>query len=717
LIGFRTARFAGHTPAGLLRALLGPWGRPIALAALCGLLAGLGAAAMEWGIEEGFDWLAGRHVHADRPELFEFRWAVLLLPALGCLVSGLLFVWLAPKAVGHGTSVLTRAFHHGHGQMPLWPAVVGAVGCVVVIACGGSAGPEGPIAALGAAIGSTVGASFGVSPRERRVLLVAGCAAGVGAIFRCPLGGALFAVSILYSEPDYETEAIVPSFVASVVGYSTFMALLGYGHFLLKDADKLVFSSPLELLPYAVLGPLCGGVSILFYFCFDLVERRLVPRLRLPRWAGAGLGGLATGVLACVVPAVMDNRYHFIQGAMDGRLFQWRPDGTWWDWAFLFALVVAAKALATSCTVGSGAAGGVLGPSVFLGGASGALVGAVCEALFPGTFPETLRQALIPVGMGGVLAASMRVPLAAIVMVIEMTGSYGLIVPLMVVCISSYVVGRRWGLNPEQVPTAADSPVHAADAIVHLLESWRVDDVADRHWPYVVGPAATLKEIVEKIEPGSQPTFAVVDNGRLCGVISLPDLRRHLNDGDLANMVLAVDIMTEDTPVLVPESELYHALELFRLHNASALPVVRDKQSRRWVGMLTRRRVFEAVAERIDRARRLVLEEYQGLVPIDQEAQLDSLLRALAPKPAARAERWMVPLSALGKSIRECDFRKRFGAIVVAIEMPDGTLEIPPDLDRPLEATYRLIVIRGNGPEPPSDRKSGRTADRGSPVS
>lgn len=124
-----------------------------------------------------------------------------------------------------------------------------------MIATGGSAGPEGPIAALGAALGSTCGRLFRVSPRQRRILLLAGCAAGIGAIFRCPQGGALFAVGLPYSEPDYESEAIVPSLIASVMGYSTFMALWGHGLPLLPNTQTLTFTSPSELLAFAVLGP------------------------------------------------------------------------------------------------------------------------------------------------------------------------------------------------------------------------------------------------------------------------------------------------------------------------------------------------------------------------------------------------------------------------------------------------------------------------------
>ena len=165
------------------------------------------------------------------------------------------------------------------------------------------------------------------------------------------------------------------------------------------------------------------------------------------------------------------------------------------------------------------------------------------EAQFPGTFPEPLRKALIPVGMGGVLAAGMRTPLAAAVMVIEMTESYGLIVPLMVVCTTAYVVGNRWGLNTEQVPTSSQSPVHHADTIVHLLEALHVEDFLDRAWKLVVPPNAGLKEMIKRTQPGEQPTFAVVRGGSLLGIIMLPDLGRIIADEELARVVIAHDIM------------------------------------------------------------------------------------------------------------------------------------------------------------------------------
>lgn len=668
------------------------WSRLLGLGSLVGVAAGLAASGLEWGLQNGSQALAGRFTHLGGAGVLSFHWGVLLLPAAGGLVSGVAVRLLCPGAIGHGTELLTRAFHRDLGRLPLRAPLVKGVAAVGVISCGGSAGPEGPIAALGASIGSTVGRLFALTPRERRILLVAGCAAGIGAIFRCPLGGALFATSVLYRQPEFESEAIVPSVVASVVGYSTYMLFWGFGEHMVRGANELMFSSAVELLPYALLGPLCGGLSILFYGCLRLVEDKLLPRSGLPLWFAPALGGLATGVLACLLPQVMDGRYLFIQNAMDGAFVE-QAQGLGWRWAALFGVVALAKCLATGLTVGSGASGGVLGPSVFIGGAAGAFLGALIDALHPGTFPEPLRKALIPVGMGGVLAASMRTPLAAIVMVTEMTGSYGLIVPLMLVCVSAYVVGRRWGLNREQVQSAAESPAHAGDAIVHLVESWPVEQLMHRDWPMIAAPETTLHELVKRIQPGTRPVFAVVRDHRLVGLISVADIRRIMNEPGLGEAIIAADMMSERLSVVYPDQDVYQALNVFRRGNHDVLPVVSREKDRRWLGMLTRESVFNTIRGHIEQMQKLVLREHAGLAAIEQEGQLQQLVMGVAPGRKDMIQRLLVPLQAVGRSLRDADFRNRFGAQVIAIEQPDGSIQCPPDLDAPLHTGQRLVAI------------------------
>lgn len=682
------------------------WSRLFGLGVVVGVLGGGAAAALERGLHYGTHALVGRiaTLAGAASPTFNFDWRLVALPMAGCLLSGVVIRLFCPKSLGvHGTDSLTRAFHRQMGDLPLRGPIIKGASAIGVISSGGSAGPEGPIAALGAAMGSLVGRIFKATPQERRVLLIAGCAAGVGAIFQCPLGGALFATSLLYSEEEFEGGAIVPSFVASVIGYTVFVSIndgfdmVGVGT-LLRGTDKLAFSSAYELFPYVMLAVLCSVGAILFSLCLKTIEKRIVPRSPIPRFLLPGIGGLLTGVIACALPQVMDGQYTFIQSAIDGVFHQGGHDVTMLQIGFgplagLFIAVVIAKCVATALTVGSGSAGGVLGPSVFIGGAIGAFLGAIVEAWFPGVFSEDLRKALIPVGMGGVLAVTMRTPLAAIVMIMEMTGSYGLIVPLMLVCMTAYVIGRRWGLNHEQVRTPAESPAHAGDAIVHMLESWHVRDLMEPKWEDTVAPETTLPEMVERIRPGTRPVFAVAKGDDLLGVVSIPDIRSFMEDPALANFVIAADMMTVDLQTVDEDTEVYLALDLFRRSEHQVLPVLSHNRPHRWIGMLSRERVFEAIRESLAETQQAMFEEHAGLTAIEQEGQLHNLVMGVTPTGRDMIQRLIVPMDALGKSLREADFRKHYSAQVIAIEQPDGSVQCPPDIDSPLKSGQRLLAI------------------------
>lgn len=682
------------------------WGRLFGFAILVGICGGLSATALHWAIEQGSGALIGRFApDLGSATFMRFRWASLLLPALGGLLSGIVVQAIFRQPFGHGTDLYVKAFHRNFGDLALKGPMVKGSAVVGVLSCGGSTGPEGPIAALSAALGSAIGRLFRLKAKERRLLLVAGCSAGVGAIFRCPLGGALFATSVLYREEEFEAEAIVPAFVASVIGYSTFIEFMGQ-HTYLLDRSHLGFGSAMELIPYAILGPLCGLVSVLFSECLFFVERRIRPLADgLPRWAVPALGGLATGVIACFLPQVMDGRYDFIEKAMAGFQGTVMSD---WGWVAFFVAVIVGKCVATAMTVGSGASGGVLGPSVFIGGVVGALLVAVINAVYPEflTAHSQLREALIPVGMGGVLAAGMRTPLAAIVMVSEMTGSYGLIVPLMLVCMSSYVVGRFRGLNPEQVRSSAESPVHAGDAIVHLLESWKVREVMEPRWEETVGPEASIEELVKRIRPGTRPVFAVSKHGELLGIISVTDIHRMVDLPGMAETVIAADIMTEDLVTVSPDEDVYMALESFRESNHDALPVVSNDGRKAWLGMLTREQVFDTLRKSLANMQTAMFREHVGLAAIESEGQIQQLVMGVTPMRKDIIQRLLVPMDAIGKSIREADFRRCYGAQIIGVEHSDGTIQCPPPLDEPLKTGQRLLAIVQPTTEKPADEES-----------
>ncbi len=675
-----------------VRRWLGRLGGTLTLAVLAGVLAGLAAVALRTAIHVASDALVGRFADLGGPEILQLRPEILLFPVLGGLASGLFVQGALRIPPGHGTNQLVHSFHRRDGILPLRGASARAVACVGVIACGGSAGPEGPIAGLGAAIGSSLGRAFQLTPRARRVLLVAGCAAGVGAIFRCPLGGALFACSILYRRPEFEGSALVAAFIASAVGYATFTSFTGFGGYLLADADRLAFASALELPVYVALGIACGAAAIVLSTLLKRTEAVFAGFRRIPLWLRPALGGLAAGALACALPQVMDGEYRVIQNALDGSFFAGAAHGQL-GWVLLLAALVLGKTVATAVTVGSGAAGGVLGPSLWIGGAVGALLGATSEAILPGALPVAVQSALIPVGMGGVLAAALRTPIAAIVMVMEMTGSYGLIVPLMIVCISAYLVGARQGLIDEQVPSSADSPAHAGDAVVGLLERVRVHQAMRGVWPAVVERATPLARVVATLPAGDAPLAVVLAQSRVAGVIAVAELRDVLGTEDLPEAVIAEDVMATDFPTLGPNESLYEALTLLERSGADALPVVDDADSS-FLGVLTRAAVHERVIGHLGHVREQLLREHAGLAAFEEQSQLASLLSGLPSAGAGSIARVPVDAELVGRSLREVDFRRTRGGVVLAIQSADHQIISPPDPSRPLRADDRLVVLR-----------------------
>lgn len=681
-------------PLQLLRRPLGRSSRFLALSALVGLLAGLAAVALSLGLRFGSAAFIGQFTTLGGAEIGIWRWELILLPTLGGLLSGFIVQRLFRRPPGHGTDQMVHAFHHQDGHFPLTGPSVKASTAVGVISLGGSAGPEGLIAALGAALGSKVARLLHLTPRNRRTLLIAGCAAAVGALFQCPLGGALFATGILYREPEFEGSALIASFVASIVGYSTFVALLGVGAGVLSGTTELTFRSPAELPVYLVLGVICGLTAAGFSRTLRFVEDDFTPRLPMPRWTKPVIGGLLTGIIACALPQVMDGRYLFVQGAFDASLFT-SIERSWPAWTLLFVAVTIAKCVASAFTVGTGAAGGVLGPCVFVGGTAGAAVGAALESIAPGSVPEEMRQALIAVGMAGVLSAAMRTPLAATVMIMEMTGSFGLIVPLMLVSMTAYLVGGRHGMVTTQVDSPPDSPAHAGDALMHFLERQRVGDVMQSDWTLRCAPATPLSAVLDAAAPAPEPHVMVIDEERLVGVISLSALGQVRQTADLGPLVIAADAMAERSFALYPSDTLYEAVHQFQQRQLDAIPVVSERRGEtdRFLGVLTRRAVARVVDSHTRETRERVLHEHRGFAALQEQDQIAQIIAGMPSESAGNVTRLAVDESMVGETLASLDFRREHRGEVLAIRTAGGEFICPADPQRTLDAGDSLLIL------------------------
>jgi CIC family chloride channel protein len=346
---------------------------------------------------------------------------------------------LAPEAEGHGTDAVIKSFHYLKGKIRRRVPVVKALASAITIGSGGSAGREGPIAQIGAGFGSALADFLNLEDDERRVMMLAGVAGGIGSIFRAPLGAALFSAEVLYSEPDFEYLALLPGLISAITGYCIYCTYAGWG--LLFAVPPIEFHQIKQLPLYALLGILCGLVGVVYPKVFYGTRDRIFRPLPVP-------ASLLLGGIALFFPAALGMGYGYIQLSIQGAF----------DIRFLL-LLAAVKIVATSLTISSGGSGGVFGPSLVIGGALGAAYGRAAAHYFPGMAPDPVACTMV--GMVGFFAGVAKVPFASVIMVMEMTGTYGLLVPSLLVAAIAYLfmpVSIR--LYENQLPSRSDSPVH-----------------------------------------------------------------------------------------------------------------------------------------------------------------------------------------------------------------------------------------------------------------
>jgi len=569
-------------------------GQTLLRAALVGAGAGLLGAAFFWTTENAQHWLlevgagyrvlraAGESVNGtELAEAREYRpWLLACLPAIGALFSGLLTA-AVPATRGGGTDAMIEAFHHGSGLSPahLWRK---ALASISTLATGGAGGREGPTMFIGGALGGWVADLVRASLRERRLLLVAGAAAGISAVFRTPLGAALLAAEVLYRD-GFESDALVPSILASVVSYSVVISLFGEST-LFGQLPRFPFI-PAHLPLYAMLALSASLLGFVLVKCLAFVRERTA-KLPLPVWTRPAAGALVLGVLCTPLISYMGARVHqpgqgvgllgggygAVQLAISGA--SWLPHGT--DAIELLLLLCVGKIIAASLTIGSGGSAGDFAPSLAIGGLFGGAFGRACQLLLDD--PRIDPAAFALVGMGTLYGGIAHVPLSALVLVCEMAGSYDLLVPLMLAEGIAFVALRRTYLYPAQVPTARDSPAHR-DAVLHdVITSTTVSALMSPPHDFVsFTPESPLDELLRAAnESSGQDVYPVLDTkGQLIGLVTAPGIFAVASQRESCAWLLAADVMQPPLS-LRPQDHVRRATELMLQSGLRELPVIDD---------------------------------------------------------------------------------------------------------------------------------------------
>ena len=549
-----------------------------------GLGAGSGAVIFRWLIETvtRLAFGGGGLVDAIAP------YHILILPALGGAIVGPIIYRFAREAKGHGVPEIMESVALRGGRIRPRVAVVKSLASAICIGTGGSSGQEGPIAQIGAALGSTVGQVLNLSDERIRSLVACGAAGGIAAIFNAPIAGSIFALEVILGQfqATYFGAVVISAVTANVVA-------LFFGH------DVSAFSvppyalvSPWELLLYTLLGILAALVAAGFTRFLYLSED-VWDAIRLPEYVKPAVGGLLLGLVGLLsfqeggVPRVFGVGYGTIDAALFGRL------------AFHVALLLLLlKGLATSLTLASGGSGGVFAPLLFMGAALGDAFGQAAGQFFPTVAGPVGAYALV--GMAAVFGGAAHAPATAILIVFEMTRDYRIILPLMLATVISTLIARL--ISRESIYTLKLSRrgVHLRQGQdVDLMQGITVGEAMTTTLE-VVSPDMSLDELADVFQKTHHHGFPVVDgNGDLIGVVSLRDLEGALATGSLHGKSV-IDIATTKGLMLAhPDEPMWQALRRLGTRDLSRLPVTEARGSRRLVGVIRRRDIVRAYNQAI----------------------------------------------------------------------------------------------------------------------
>lgn len=648
----------------------------LAAAGVIGITGGVGAVFLNWLIARV------QHLGYGIPNpSVEYLmglpwWLKLILPTVGGLCCGFIVVTFAPEAKGHGVPEVMEAVAVRGGLIRRRVAISKAIASALTIGTGGSTGREGPIIQIGGAMGSTIGRYIGLNPQRVKVYVACGAAAGIAAAFNAPLAGAIFAAEIILA--DFAVPRLGPVVVASVTATAVARAWLG---------DERAFAVPtyelrsaLEIFPYMLLGLLCGLVSLSFIWLLYRLEDRF-DGSRIPRIMQPAVGGLLLGGLSLVAPQVLGIGYQGISNALLGQ-------GAW----YMLLGLAAAKLLATSITLGSGASGGIFAPSLFMGATVGGALGHIVHSLFPEVTASPGAYALV--GMGGVVAGTTHAPITAILILFELTGSYKIILPVMFTCVGSVLLSSR--LNKYSIYTeklARRGLDLQAGREVNVLRAQKVRDVM-REDVETVPPNSPMDVLMNRVVESSHSQYFVRDQeGKLLGVLHAAELRRVLFDTSLASVVIAQDLMEPCTIYLYSDDSLDQGMRLFGQSSQEEIPVLDRDRPDHLLGILTHAdciRAYNRAIARLDIAGEIA--SASGLLDRVREIQVSDRFRLLELEAPARFH---------GVTLRSLELPKAYGVQVLLVRRrgpgKEGLQSIQPAANLVLQPGDRLVI--GGPPE------------------
>jgi CIC family chloride channel protein len=533
----------------------------IMLGAVVGVASGLAAVALNRALLAMLAWL-----HPHRASAWSF-----LLPAAGAALASVFLTTVIRERAGHGVpEVIASVSRHG-GLLRLRSSFSRLVSSCLTIGSGGSAGPEAPVVMSGSAIGSNIGRFFALNDRQRVVLVGCGAAGAIGSIFNAPIAGLIFAVEVILGE--WAAANLIPIAIAAVAGTQISHLLQGNQ---IPFAHRPLTVDLAVVLASIGLAILAAGVSLLLTWAIRRTHR-LAERVPMPAWVKAGIGGALVGLMGLVLPVVLGEGYHVIREIIDGHFESALP---------MVGLAVLAKILATSLTLGSGGSGGIFAPCLVIGSLTGLAYHQALSVVWPQmAWGSTGGFALL--GMAGLVSGMMQAPLTGIFLIVEITGGYEVILPLIIVSAVStslcrYVEPASFYLRDlvergQLLRPGTDARVLADLDIRELLET----DCLTVH------PEMRLGELVEIVKRSRRNLFPVEEPGsrRFLGMVYMDEIRPYLFDPLMYDAVLVEELMDAQVESVTPGDSLARVLERMDASGLFNMPVL---EQQRFLGMVSK---------------------------------------------------------------------------------------------------------------------------------
>ena len=503
-------------------------------------------------------------------------WRRLLVPCVGSLSMGYLLWRFFPDARGSGVPQTKAALFAREGRITL-STVFGKFFCTsATLACGIPLGREGPAVQVGGGIASVLGRSLGLRPERVKSLIPVGAAAAVAAAFNTPLAAVLFALEEVVG--DLHAPVLGSVVLASATSWGVLRLMLGNDPLFQVPQYQLV--NPWELVVYAVLGVAGGLVSVAFT---QLLLRARAWFAKLPRktvWMQPLAGGVLIGAMGWFVPQVMGVGYKYVGDVLNGGMA-----------LKLLVILLVLKLIATAISYASGNAGGIFGPSLFLGAMLGGTIGTVAHNLFPHYVATPGAYALV--GMGTAFAGVVRAPMTSVVMIFEITRDYAVIVPLMISNLVSYFVASRLQRKPIYEALAQQDGIHLPHAESHVKRSQRQVARIVRPANDVLSAGETLENAVERVRQRVERTWVVTDDRGVLGLINREEIEKAVGSVDGVKQV--GDLLKGiEFPHLHTDQTFDAALERMGATRVDVLPVVSRANVREMIGVVMLRDVLDA---------------------------------------------------------------------------------------------------------------------------